>query len=617
MKMNLDFAKAWLAKPSAMSKSAAARLNVLLLSWFAWIAKLTRLDRIFPWRYFWLVARPYWTGSTSFKAKLLLAVTLALMVASIKANYYIGVTLKEFTEAINSLSGDELFFVKGGWLLAAVVAWTVAAVFYGFVRSWLVWDWRMSDSMMRIRQWLTDETLLKEKVVTLGNQDQRLIQDPDLFTERAVLLPLAFLESVYGIWTFAPILLESSSWLALGSLVFALVTYVMVFLLGSSLSALMGQRYEAEAVTRTYLQRAAGQAAHIALQRNEKLVLAQAGAKLESLKSALWAVMCINRNVSLWQTFWGKVVEHGPFALIGWFYLHRQISSFGSILQGVQAFQNVYSGLTVFAANWEAISLLRAECQRLGPFVEALEESGASLVAEGQWIVHKQGPLVSFKDVTVHNQYLGSKPVVVALNLTIDDNVLFTATDGQGKPELARALGLAVARGTGEITRPGRDKIMFLTQVPFVPECTLREFLTDAGSASRADRDLFSALASVSPELRLLAEKSGGLDVVKDWKSSLPLSQQQQLCLARLVLARPDYAVLEQATDAFEPEYESKIYSVLLALGVRIIAFSNAERVAKHVDRVIELSPDGSWQECKASEYHVPRWKTLFSSLTG
>lgn len=577
---------------------------------------IERLERLFPWRAFWLVARPYWTGPTSRKAKTLLAVTLLLMVASIKANYYIGVALRQFTEAINTLGGDELFFEKGEWLLVAVVAWTLAAVFYGFLRSWLIWDWRMSDSMMRIRQWISDEAFLKEKVVALGNQDQRLIQDPDLFTERAVLLPLAFLESVYGIWTFAPILLDSSGWLAAGSVAFAAVTYIMVFLLGSSLSKLMGQRYETEAVTRTYLQRAAGQAAAIALQRNERLVLAQAASRLESLKAALWAVMCVNRNVSLWQTFWGKVVEHGPFALIGWFYLHRQISSFGSILQGVQAFQNVYSGLTVFAANWEAISTLRAECERLGALVEALEESSAERMKEGQWVTFRNGATVSFKDVTVHNQYIGSKPVVVGLNLTIDDNVLFTATDGQGKPELARALGLAVARGTGEITRPERDKVVFLTQFPFIPECTLREFLADGSLEARKDHDLWNALCSVSSELKLMAEKSGGLDVVKDWKSSLPVSQQQQLCLARLILVKPEYAVLEQATDAFEPEYESKIYSVLLALGVKIIAFSNAARVAKHVDRVIELSPDGTWQEAKASEYNTPRWKILLNHLT-
>lgn len=616
MKLLLNFLAAPLRKPIALAKAAAAFMNDKLLAWLAWIAKLTRLDRLFPWRYFWLVSRPYWTGESSKKAKLLLAVTVALMIASIKAAYYIGVTLKDFTEAINSSApgGDQLFFVKGGWLLIAVVVWTAAAVFYSFFRSWLIWDWRISDSNMRIRQWLTNEAFLREQIVSLGNQDQRLIQDPDLFTEKAVLLPMALLESGYGIWTFAPLLMQSSAWLAMGCIGFAVVTYVMVFLLGRSLASLMGQRYESEAVSRTYLQRAAGQSVAISLQRNEKLVLAQADAKLQTLKGALWAVMSVNRNVSLWQTFWGKVVEHGPFALIGWFYLHRQITSFGSILQGVQAFQSVYSGLTVFAANWEGISLLRAECERLGPFVQALEDIGANRMPDGQWIEHRQGAVVTFKDVTVHNQYIGSKPVVVGLNLTVDDNVLFTATDGQGKPELAKAIGLGVARGTGEITRPEREKIMFLTQSPFIPECTLREFLTDGCPEACDESALSAALAVV--ELRQLAEQSGGLDARKDWKTSLPLPQQQQLCLARLILAKPDYAVLEQATDAFEEEYENKIYSVLKVLGVKIVAFSNAVRVAKHVDRVIELSPDGTWEESRASEYHVPRWKTLLSHLT-
>ncbi len=106
------------------------------------------------------------------------------------------------------------------------------------------------------------------------------------------------------------------------------------------------------------------------------------------------------------------------------------------------------------------------------------------------------------------------------------------------------------------------------------------------------------------------------MDIVKDWKAILPLAQQQQLCLARLILSKPAYAVLQEATDAFEEEYESKICSVLIALGIKIVAFSNAVRMAKHVDRVIELSPDGQAEVFKASEYHVPRWKIFLQHLT-
>ena len=51
-------------------------------------------------------------------------------------------------------------------------------------------------------------------------------------------------------------------------------------------------------------------------------------------------------------------------------------------------------------------------------------------------------------------------------------------------------------------------------------------------------------------ELESLVERVGGLDVERDWPTILSLGERQQLAIARLILARPSFAILDRVSTA-------------------------------------------------------------------
>ncbi len=64
-----------------------------------------------------------------------------------------------------------------------------------------------------------------------------------------------------------------------------------------------------------------------------------------------------------------------------------------------------------------------------------------------------------------------------------------------------------------------------------------------------------------------LPERVGGFDAELDWGHLLSLGEQQRLAFARLLLARPGYAVLDEATSALDEPNEALLYRELQNAG--------------------------------------------------
>ncbi len=581
---------------------------------FLFIARLTRISRILNWQDLLIVARPYWTGDHRYKAIKLVAGTLICLVASAKAAFYFGVQLKEIGDIVASTHpSDGAFFLAVAWLAGIGIIWALFNNGYGTARSWLAIDWRFWMSRMRMRQYTQNEAMLRLKI---DNPDQRLAQDPDVFANTTVWLAAIIVETLVNLWTFAPVLYENSKLLTLCCIGCAVASYVSVLWLGKALPLLTYQQYDSEATLRTNLQDGPRFGTAIALQRAEPLFLAQAEKKLSIVRQVLMRVMRVNLYIGIYNFFSGQVVGNAALVGIGWLVMHGR-ATMGAIGQAAQAYTNVYGGLTVFTSQYGAYSTLKAEIERLGPFARALDEIGQNRMPAGDWIEYTdvQGKTITFEKVTVLSSYLESKPVVKDMTLAFDVDTLVTGRDGHGKTDLAKAIGLGASAGSGKISRPARDKIIFLPSAPYLLTCTLREFLRDMQpSGKEDDQTLKNVLELVGlPDLeeQSKGEITGGLDTAQDWREKIPSPQQQQLCLARAILRQPDVIVVDQATDGLEPEIEEDIYKVLRGLGVRLITFSNSSRLAKSFKRVIELREDRGFDQHDAQDYKVPGWKAF------
>jgi putative ATP-binding cassette transporter len=149
--------------------------------------------------------------------------------------------------------------------------------------------------------------------------------------------------------------------------------------------------------------------------------------------------------------------------------------------------------------------------------------------------------------------------------------------------------------GDGRVIRPHRGQIQFVPHQPCLIASTLREWLLLALSdRSISDAQLFGALGKAG--LSAAVERIGGLDVERDWSSALSRGEQHLVGIARVLLARPRFALLEQITEALGPEQVEQIYHAFSEASITYITLGENEQFQAYHNGVLELFDDGRWQ---------------------
>jgi putative ATP-binding cassette transporter len=124
---------------------------------------------------------------------------------------------------------------------------------------------------------------------------------------------------------------------------------------------------------------------------------------------------------------------------------------------------------------------------------------------------------------------------------------------------LFKALGGLWPWGHGRIALPAGGDVLFVPQRPFLPQGALRDALCYPRPPGAYARD---------EQLRVLGRTGLGwlaerLDTEDNWEQALPLHAQQRLALARVLLHRPSWVFMEEATDGFDGGGERAMLEVL------------------------------------------------------
>jgi putative ATP-binding cassette transporter len=134
----------------------------------------------------------------------------------------------------------------------------------------------------------------------------------------------------------------------------------------------------------------------------------------------------------------------------------------------------------------------------------------------------------------------------------------------EGKTPICHKLILAVAGlwpwGAGKVTLPAGATTFIATDRPYLPVGPLGEAVCYPMTLNACvPDDINSALRRVG-----LGEWAGHLGVVENWDSVFSVAQQQRLSFARMLLHRPDWILLSEATNALDGTAQREMAELLV-----------------------------------------------------
>lgn len=166
-------------------------------------------------------------------------------------------------------------------------------------------------------------------------------------------------------------------------------------------------------------------------------------------------------------------------------------------------------------------------------------------------------------------------------------------------------------------TERSSGAIFFLPQRPYMVLGTLRQqllyptWIEDLIAVSESDSLPFSLKSSRLKNTRCelkpmpnedelvgvlkavcldhLITRCNGLDSNVDWSSVLSLGEQQRLAFARLLLAQPELALLDESTSALDEANEVRLYKEIAAAGITYISVGHRRTLRDYHKQILQL----------------------------
>lgn len=462
-----------------------------------------------------------------------------------------------------------VFFLIAGILLVFNVGqrWLVETLKYR-LREGLVKDLVGHWMMPRRAFWLAHAGPMGV------NPDQRMHDDAQKLCDLSADLGVGLLQATILFASFAGILWVISSDFSVrvgdtdyavpGFMLWAAILYagtgsLLSYWVGRNLIGRNAERYAREAELRFSLVRinehldgislAAGEAdERRRVERYLGDVLAATGRLVAGLTHLTWVTAGFG-----WTTTVAPILVAAPLYLTGKI-------SFGGLMMAAAAFTQAQSSLRWFVDNFSLIADWRATLLRVASFRLALIPGDTPSVTESRigYIEGEPGTMTIDELVVVSPTGTDAleEPHIV---LRSGERLLIVGAPGTGKTVLFRALTGLWPWGSGRISRPAGEPILYMPRgTPYLPRGTLREVLAYPWKVeSFADTVFAHALSRLGLE-RLLPL----LDVDRRWDRELSHDEQMSLAFARIVLQAPPWVIIDEGFGALDDEALERVIDV-------------------------------------------------------
>jgi putative ATP-binding cassette transporter len=398
------------------------------------------------------------------------------------------------------------------------------------------------------------------------NPDQRMHEDARKLCELSADLGVGLLQASILVVSFVGVLWALSShfvvhlahfdiaipgYMVWAALLYAGVGSLISYWVGRDLIQRNAERYAREADLRFSLVRVNEHLDGIALAVGEADERRRVQVDLNAVLDATRRLVSGLTHLTWVTAGFGWVTLVAPILVAAPLYFTGSLS-FGGMMMAAAAFTQAQSSLRWFVDNFSLIADWRASLLRVAAFQRALAGTQQGHHGDSRITYSEGAPrLLVLERLEVQTQRGLERLEEPHVEVRSGERVLIVGERGTSKTQLFRALAGLWPWGTGSITRPGDEPILYFPRgAPYLPRGTLQEALVyPAGVESFTESDCAHALTRLG-----LARLVPLLHEIRRWDRDLSEDEQLSLAFARVLLHAPDWLVIDDTFGALERE---------------------------------------------------------------
>jgi putative ATP-binding cassette transporter len=496
-------------------------------------------------------------------------VVVALKLGGVYVSLRLIAWTKDFYSALEAVDAAAALLQIG--IFGIIVALnSVRELSSQYINKLLLIRWRRSLTEAAQARWLANKSYwhMAHAGGAVDNPDQRIAEDCRLFISGMLSEALDLITNIVAIFSYVALLWSLSSFpLSLGFIgldleiprymLWAAFAYValcslLTHVLGAPLKSLYIEQQKREADFRFALARMRQNVDEIALLNGEDAERATLGRRFGAIMGN-WQKL-INRELILgcFTYPYSHTVLRIPLFVALPAFLAGAVN-LGGLMEVASAFSNVVTTLSWFIFSYRDLADLVAASSRLDGFLSATRRAGAA----GSGFTISDGPHLGLDGVEVTLADGRQLLALDTLRVAPGETVWLKGASGLGKTTLLKALAGLWPHGRGTITLPVAGAF-FVPQRSYLPLGTLAEAVAyPALPDTIGEAPLAAALRAVGlggrvPDLGASVTELG-----------LSGGEQQRLAFARLLLAKPSLALLDEPTAALDVAAEEQLFTLL------------------------------------------------------